>query len=219
MGGFAGDVVDRRIFQFTMMEIGNWIDADQSTGRLIHMPNAILFTQPLANYVSGFPYLWNELRVTVTFESDWRRAKSILSSVAGDLTADITQEATETRRRDEERFLIHYRSLTPVVYTSVVDSGVLLTLRYLCRPRERRGMEGELWERILEAFVFRRRHGAKARIDAGRTAQHDTPHGVLTRAISQQACEIVEASDGLEALELLRAGEFNLVFTDLDNIL
>jgi len=153
VGGFAGDVVDRRIFQFTMMEIGNWIDADQSTGRLIHMPNAILFTQPLANYVSGFPYLWNELRVTVTFESDWRRAKSILSSVAGDLTADITQEATETRRRDEERFLIHYRSLTPVVYTSVVDSGVLLTLRYLCRPRERRGMEGELWERILEALT------------------------------------------------------------------
>jgi len=153
VGGFAGDVVDRRIFQFTMMEIGNWVDADQSTGRLIHMPNAVLFTQPLANYVSGFPYLWSELRVTVTFESDWKRAKTILDTVAVEFTADITREAIETRRRDEERFLIHYRRLTPVVYTSVVDSGVLLTLRYLCRPRERRGMEGELWERILDALA------------------------------------------------------------------
>lgn len=153
IGNFAGDVVDRRIFQFTIMEIGNWIGADQSTGRLIHVPNAALFTKPLANYVSGFPYLWNELEVMVTFESDWRRAKQILDDVARDYTVDITREALEPRLRDQERFLIHYRKLTPVVYTSVVDSGVLLTLRYLCRPRERRGTAGELWEHILDAFA------------------------------------------------------------------
>lgn len=152
VGSFAGDVVDRRIFQFTIMEIGNWVDADQSTGRLIHIPNAALFTQPLANYVAGFPYLWNELKVVVTFESDWKKAKSILDEVAEEFTVDLTKEAHEPRKRDEERFLIHYRKLTPVVYTSVVDHGVLLTLRYLCRPRERRGTAGDLWERILHAF-------------------------------------------------------------------
>jgi small-conductance mechanosensitive channel len=152
VGGFAGDVVDRRIFQFTIMEIGNWVDADQSTGRLIHIPNATLFTQPLANYVAGFPYLWNELKVVVTFESDWRKAKGLLDEVAEEFTIDLTKEAHEPRKRDEERFLIHYRKLTPVVYVSVVDHGVLLTLRYLCRPRERRGTAGDLWERILDAF-------------------------------------------------------------------
>lgn len=36
-------------WQFTIMEIGNWIGADQSTGRLIHIPNAMLFTEPLAS--------------------------------------------------------------------------------------------------------------------------------------------------------------------------
>jgi len=49
--------------------------------------------------------------------------------------------------------LIHYRTLTPVVYTSVADSGVLLTIRYLCRPRHRRGTAEALWERILEAVA------------------------------------------------------------------
>lgn len=152
IGDFAGDVVDRRIFQFTIMEIGNWVDADQSTGRLIHIPNATLFTQPLANYIAGFPYLWNELKVLVTFESDWREARRLLNEVAADLTVDITREAHKPANKGEQRFLIHYRKLTPVVYVSVVDSGVLLTLRYLCRPRERRGTAGELWESILDAF-------------------------------------------------------------------
>lgn len=151
IGDNAGDVVDRRIFQFTIMEIGNWVDADQSTGRLIHIPNATVFTKPLANYVAGFPYLWNELKVVVTFESDWRKAKRVLDAVAEDFTIDITREATAPKR-GEERFLIHYRKLTPIVYVSVVDHGVLLTLRYLCRPRERRGTGGNLWEHILEAF-------------------------------------------------------------------
>ncbi len=152
VGQFAGDVVDRSIFQFTIMEIGNWVDADQSTGRLIHIPNAVLFTEPLANYIAGFPYLWNELKVMVTFESNWKKAKRLLDEVAEDLTVDITREAHAPPKRGEQRFLIHYRKLTPVVYVSVEDSGVLLTLRYICRPRERRATAGELWEQILDAF-------------------------------------------------------------------
>ena len=88
----------------------------------------------------------------MTFESDWRKAKRILDEAGAEFTVDITREATEPRRGDE-RFLIHYRKLTPVVYTSVADHGVLLTLRYLCEPRQRRGSAGDLWERVLDAFA------------------------------------------------------------------
>lgn len=151
IGSFAGDVVDVGTFQFTLMEIGNWVDAEQSTGRLIHVPNGSLFTQPVANYVAGFPYLWNELPVVVTFDSNWRRAKLLIQEVAEDLTVDITREAT-TPSRGDQRFLIHYRKLTPIVYTSVVENGVRLTLRYLCKPREKRGTAADIWERILDAF-------------------------------------------------------------------
>ena len=40
-----------------------------------------------------------------------------------------------------------------MVYTTVKDSGVLLTIRYLCDPRKRRGSEQEIWENILDAFA------------------------------------------------------------------
>jgi small-conductance mechanosensitive channel len=152
IGELAGDVVDRRIFQFTIMEIGNWVDADQSTGRVVHVPNAKIFTQPLANYTSGFSYLWNEIPVCVTFESDWRRAKKIMAEIASRVTADVIAEAQNPMHRANQRFPIQYRTLTPAVYTSVEADGVLLTLRYLCRPRQRRGTAQELWEDILDAF-------------------------------------------------------------------
>lgn len=150
IGPHAGDVVDRRLFQFTIMEIGNWVQADQSTGRLIHVPNQKVFAEPLANYVAGFPYLWNELRVLLTFESDWRKAKRLINDLADDLTVEITREATRPATKAEPRFLIRYGKVTPVVYVSIEDSGVLLTLRYLSRPRERRGSSSEMWERLLD---------------------------------------------------------------------
>ncbi len=74
---YAGDVIDIRTFQFTLMEIGNWVDADQSTGRIIHIPNGKVFTDALANYSKGFQYIWNEIPVLITFESNWKKAKNI----------------------------------------------------------------------------------------------------------------------------------------------
>ena len=151
IGTHAGDVIDRRIFQFSIMEIGNWVSADQSTGRVIHIPNQRVFLEPLANYSAGFPYLWNELEILLTFESDWKQAKSLFTDITTEIMKDVVAEAEGPRKKADQRFLIHYRTLTPAVYTSVQESGVLLTVRYLCRPRERRGTGEELWEEILQA--------------------------------------------------------------------
>ena len=81
IGDQKGDVIDQRIFMFTVLEIGNWVDADQSTGRVIHIPNGKIFLETLASYTKGFEYIWNEIPVQVTFESDWRKAKNILESL------------------------------------------------------------------------------------------------------------------------------------------
>ena len=40
----------------------------------------------------------------------------------------------------------------PRVYTAVREGGILLTLRYLDRPRRRRDTEEILWEGVLDAF-------------------------------------------------------------------
>ena len=48
--------------------------------------------------------------------------------------------------------MIHYNILTPAVYTTVKDCGVMLTIRYLCEPRARRSSEEKIWESILHEF-------------------------------------------------------------------
>jgi small-conductance mechanosensitive channel len=150
---YRGDVIDQRIFMFSLLEIGNWVDADQSTGRVIHIPNGKVFTDVLANYAQGFHYIWNEIAVLVTFESDWKKAKDLLFEIASRHGTSISQTAQARLRESAKKYMIFYKNLTPTVYTSVKDCGVMLTIRSLCDPRKRRGTEQELWEGILEAFA------------------------------------------------------------------
>lgn len=153
LGTQSGDVVDIRIFQFTLLEIGNWVDADQSTGRIIHIPNARLLTEPLASYTSQFEFIWNEIPVLLTFESDWMKAKGILEAILENKVGGVVAEAERAVKTATRKFLIHFHKLTPKVYTSVEDSGVLLTLRFICHVRKRRGETEEIWEAILAAFA------------------------------------------------------------------
>lgn len=148
----AGDVVDIRIFQFTILEIGNWVHADQSTGRVMHIPNRKVFSHALANYNKGIEYIWHEIEVLITFESNWEKAKALLSEIANRDTAHLSQDAAERVKRAARRFYIVYHNLTPIVYLRVEGSGVLLTLRYLCDPRRRRSTEQAIWEDILREF-------------------------------------------------------------------
>jgi small-conductance mechanosensitive channel len=150
---YRGDVIDIRLFQFSIVEVGNWVDADQSTGRIVHVPNSLVLKTPLSNYHIGFEYIWNEVPVLITFESDWKRAKELLLSIGKENAQYLSQGAQAQIRRAARKYLIVAGKLTPTVYTSVKESGVLLTIRYLVDPRQRRGTEQKMWEDILEAFA------------------------------------------------------------------
>ncbi len=155
IGSHKGDVVDLRIFQFTLMEIGNWVDADQSTGRIIRIPNGKVFTEMLANYSKGFRYIWNEIPVLITFESNWQECKTILAEIGTRHAEHLTDKAARRVKEASAQMMVFYTTLTPIVYTSVKDCGVMLTIRYLCKPRQRRGTEQAIWEDILVAFAKR----------------------------------------------------------------
>jgi small-conductance mechanosensitive channel len=152
IGTTSGDVVDTRLFHFTVMEIGNWVENDQSTGRIIHVPNNKIITDPLANYGQGFQYIWNEISVLMTFESDWKKAKKILLKIAEKHAEHLSAEAEQKVRMAARKYMIIYNYLTPIVYVSVKDSGIQLTMRYLCEPRKRRTTIDEIWEDILQEF-------------------------------------------------------------------
>jgi small-conductance mechanosensitive channel len=153
IAGHKGDVIDQRLFQFTLNEIGGWVDADQSSGRIIHIPNAKVFTDPVANYDKGFRYIWNEVPVMVTYESNWKKAKEILTAVAFKHAEHLTAEAERDLLTASRQYFINYKKLTPIVYTNSTSYGILLTLRYLIEPRRRRGTVSAIWDDILTEFA------------------------------------------------------------------
>ncbi len=152
-GDHAGDVIDIRLFRFTILEIGNWVDADHSTGRILHLPNQIVFTSPVANYTEGFQYIWHEIPILVTFESDWHKAETVIRKTLQDVAPDISGEALKDIRRTAKEYRIKYGHVTPTVYISAKDSGILLTARVLVPVRERRAVDQDIWRSVLDAFA------------------------------------------------------------------
>ena len=145
-----GDVIDISVFQTSVLEVGNWVGADQSTGRIVNIPNSAVFRGFNANYTKGFPFIWNEQTIVVTFESDWKRAKEIISRQAQIEADKIETEVRRQIQHMQQHYAIRYEYLKPIVYTHIADHGVALTLRYLCPVRRRRSFSHLINEGILE---------------------------------------------------------------------
>ena len=152
IGDVIGDVIDIKLFQTTMLEVGGWVSGEQSTFRLVHCPNNALFRQPVWNYTSGFPFIWDELGVVITFESDWRKARQIMLDHVTEGGRKVQQLAESGLMELAKKYAIKYSTLTPAVYVTIADNGVKLTLRYLTDARGRRTTQDELSRGILQDF-------------------------------------------------------------------
>jgi len=152
LGGVKGDVIDIRLFHTSLLEIGNWVEADQSTGRIVNVPNSAIFKKENYNYNRGFEFIWNEIKILVTFESDWKKAEEIMTNHG--VKEDEGMEDVVKRKIDHmtRRYMIHYEKLAPIVYVNIKDSGVELTLRYLTEARNRRATQDRLCKAILKDF-------------------------------------------------------------------
>ena len=153
VGETKGDVIDISMFWTTLFEIGNWVEAEQSTGRVVTCPNSSVLTTPVFNYTQGFEFIWNEIPILITFESDFKKAEQIIQRIGEEMTSDIPSRVESSMEKMSRRYMIRSGHLTPIVYTTIKDSGVLLTLRYLTNARQRRTTEVEISRKILEAFA------------------------------------------------------------------
>lgn len=154
VGNLAGDVIDTRLLRFTVLEIGNWVAGDQSTGRIVHVPNGAVFRENVANYTDGFHYIWHEVTLPVTFESDWQRAEELFLEVLNRHAAtDATMPAETALRHATRKYFIRFRELRPIVYVDVIEYGVMLRGRILVDARQRRTINDQIWRDVLDAIT------------------------------------------------------------------
>lgn len=153
IGEHAGDVIDIGTFQFTLIEIGNWVDADQPTGRAILIPNSRIFSRTLATYNHELDFIFHEIPVTLTFSSEWQRAKEIFQELLNEKTEAFEEAFKDGLNRLSHKYVFPEQPIQAHVYTKVAENGVLLTLRYPCPTRSRRALEEEVWESVLKIIA------------------------------------------------------------------
>ena len=151
IGNQHGDIIGIGAFYFTLIEIGEWIEGDQSTGRIVKVPNSIVWSTSVANYTKSFPFIWNELSILITPQSDYETFRKELHHIGVTHTQEVVGEAQSALRKAKDD-IIMFNKLTPIVYVKpqfAKPSGYLFTLRYLCQPKNRRLSEQIMMDQIF----------------------------------------------------------------------
>jgi small-conductance mechanosensitive channel len=154
LGGIRGDVIDIGILRTTLMEMGQWVNSDLYTGRVVRIANSFVFKQPVFNYSGDFPFLWDEFRVPVMHGSDHRLARQLLEQALQEELPPAQMEAARGAwQRLLRRYLLENASLEPQVSLVITDDWLEFTLRYLVDVKQRRASRDRLSMRVLDAFA------------------------------------------------------------------
>lgn len=154
IGPFTGDVIDIGLLRITMLEVSanGVFNAHERTGKILHVPNGLILREPVLNYHTTSDFMNVEMRVTVSYESDWRKAEAILHDILHKEAALFVEPARMQEKRRTALFYATMGAGEPSVDTDVGDSGIVFTLSFTVPIGKRRGVVTELSKAILARF-------------------------------------------------------------------
>jgi small-conductance mechanosensitive channel len=147
-----GDVMDIGVLSSTLMEIRGWVSGDQPSGRLLIIPNGLVISHPLYNYTRDHSFVWDEISIPLTYDSDWRRAKDLILGIVIKETASTTMQADAEIERIGEKYYLPKKVVEPSAYIAFTDNWITLDVRYVTDARNRRILRSRLSELILSTI-------------------------------------------------------------------
>lgn len=150
LGGITGDVIDIGILRTTLMETGQWVEADLYNGRVVRIANSFVFKEPVFNYSGSFPFLWDEIKVPVKYGSNHRLARQIFQQVAEEKTLKYAEIAQTAWDHLVKQYILKESKLEPQVTLAANDNWIEFTIRYVVDYRIRRKTKDEIFTAILD---------------------------------------------------------------------
>ncbi len=152
LGESYGDVIDLGILYTTLLELRGWVAGDQSTGRIITVPNGTVITTHIKNYTSDHSFIWDEAHIPVTHDSDWQLAESLIKEIIESETDNIATSAREDIYKLQSKYFLTNSNVDPHVYVVITDNWLSLYARYISDVRTRRTTQDKIMRRIKEAL-------------------------------------------------------------------
>lgn len=146
-----GDVIAINALSFELLEVNADEHGEQSTGKIISVPNSVALTLPIKNYAKSFKYIWNEITVKTPLDVDSDEVKTQLYAVinSNEVVKRIPQKMRKEMKDISLDYRIYYNKLEPIIYLKVVDSHIEFNIRYLVHPKKNRFVEDDVWSKIL----------------------------------------------------------------------
>ncbi|HSR15072.1 MAG TPA: mechanosensitive ion channel domain-containing protein [Gemmatimonadales bacterium] len=153
LGGIKGDVIDIGVLRTTLMECGQWVEADLYNGRIVRVANSFVFKEPVFNYSADFPFLWDEIRVPVRYGSDHAEARRLIERTLQEVVGEYAEFAKESWREMVRKYRIEAASVEPMVTLIANDNWLEFTARYVVDYKLRRSTKDRIFTRLLEAVA------------------------------------------------------------------
>lgn len=150
LGGIKGDVMDIGVLRTTIMEIGEWVDGDLYSGRIVLVANSFVFKEPVFNYSGQFPFLWDELKVPIQYGSDYTLVFEMLEKAGRETAGDLTERTREGWDALQRKYMLEDAQTDPIVYMTLNENAAEFTLRYVVHFRRRRAIKSAIFTRVLK---------------------------------------------------------------------
>ena len=152
ISGVRGDVIDIGILRTTLMDCGEWVGGDQYNGRIVRIANSAVFKDPVFNYSADFPFLWDEIRIPVTYSSDRNLSREIFGKALDEVVGSYVPSAAAKWGRMVDRYRIEDARIEPAIFMSANDNWIEFALRYVVDARQRRSTRDRLFTYVLDAI-------------------------------------------------------------------
>jgi small conductance mechanosensitive channel len=163
VGEVFGDVYRIDVLTTTVWEAGGpgkAVAGAQPTGAMITFPNWEVLRSNLVNYSRDFPYVWDEVTVSVANESDLAYTMSVLRQTATGVVGDqMLAPAAQYQELLAQARLAFDIASEPQVFISLTDSWTDCTVRYLVHARQRRRLSTELLVALTAEMAAQQHHG------------------------------------------------------------
>ena len=163
MGGVRGDVIGLGFIQTTIMEMGQpptvqsadpamWVKSRQFTGRIVTVANNKIFDEPVFNYTRDFPFIWEEISIPITYETDRQKTEEIMLAATKTYVLDITQLSQESVKRLENDYFVNVKDFEPKVFYRITDNWLELTVRFIVGEHQIRDVKNNISRYMLKYF-------------------------------------------------------------------
>ena len=145
-----GDVIDIGIMYTTLLELKEWVAGDQATGRLTLIPNGYVLSSVINNYTKDNNFIWDELEIPLTYDSDWREALITIRRIVGEETRAMASRAEDEILKLKEKYYLTIRAVEPEIYLTLTDNWITFHIRYITDVRQRRQVRSTIGQLLLD---------------------------------------------------------------------